>query len=120
MPTGLIMLITTQKVLKTCSVKGMNNTIWVVITPPNRHIASPLAMKEEESKQKQDQLYMAPKKMFQKKNFFEGIMHNLQQESPKSCPIIILGRLCVMQNQISKEVQLLENQPDTFHKNLSV
>ena len=31
MPTEVIRLITIQKVLKTCSVKGMNNTIWVVI-----------------------------------------------------------------------------------------
>ena len=52
MPIGLIRLISAQKVLKTCINKGENSTIWVVITPPNRHIASPIAMKEEESNQK--------------------------------------------------------------------
>ena len=56
MPIGLIRLISTQKVLKTCINKGVNCTFWVVITHPNRHIASPLAMKEEESNQKQDEL----------------------------------------------------------------
>ena len=56
MPIGLIKLISTQKVLKTCINKGENNTFWVVITPPNRHIASPLTMKEKESNQRQDEL----------------------------------------------------------------
>ena len=67
MPTRLIRLITMQKVLKTCSNQSAKNTIWVVITSPNRHIASPLAMKEEESKQKQDQLYVHKNDVLKKK-----------------------------------------------------
>ena len=80
---------------------------------PNRHIASPLAMKEEESNQKQDELYIPIKKN-------EGIIPNFQQESPKSYPKTISGRVRAMQIQVSKQCHLLENQPETFHKNLSV
>ena len=35
-----------SKVFKRVNYKLQNITFWVVITPPNRHIASPLAMKE--------------------------------------------------------------------------
>ena len=35
-----------SKVFKRVNYKLWNSTFWVVITPPNRHIASPLAMKE--------------------------------------------------------------------------
>ena len=105
---------------KKCSKPGVlrvwNNTIWVVITPPNHHIASPLVMKEEESNQKLDELYIHKKWFF--KN--EGIMPNFEQESPKSYPKTISERVCVMKIQVSKQCQLLENQPKTFHKNLSV
>ena len=33
-------------VFKRANYKLKNNMFWVVITPPNRHIASPLAIKE--------------------------------------------------------------------------
>ena len=118
---GLIGLIITQKVLKTHNSRVQNITFCVIITPPNRHIASPLAMKEKESTKKKKKktrstIYMSTKMMFQN----EVIMSNLQQELPKLCPITFLGRVCAMQNQVSKQCQLLENQPDTFHRNLSV
>ena len=35
-----------SKVFKRVNYKLSKNTFWVVITPPNRHIASPLAIKE--------------------------------------------------------------------------
>ena len=41
-----------SKVFKRVNYKVQNSTFWVVITPPNRHIASPLAMKERKSKLK--------------------------------------------------------------------
>ena len=71
MPIGLIRLISAKKVLKPVLIRVQNRTLWVVITPPNRYIASPIEMKEEESNQKQDFLYIS------KKN--EVIMPNLQQ-----------------------------------------
>ena len=37
-------------VFKRVNYKLWNSTYWVVITPPNRHIASPLAMKERKIK----------------------------------------------------------------------
>ena len=37
------------KVFKRVNYKLSNSTFWVVITPPNRHIASPLAIKERKS-----------------------------------------------------------------------
>ena len=40
-----------SKVFKKVNYKVQNNTFWVVITPPNRHIASPLANKERKTKQ---------------------------------------------------------------------
>ena len=39
-----------SKVFKRVNYKLWNCTFWVVITPPNRHIASPLAMKERKTK----------------------------------------------------------------------
>ena len=67
MSTGLIRLITTQKVLKTWSVKGVNMYYLGSNHSPNQHIASPLALKEEKSNEKQDELYIYPQKMvFQK------------------------------------------------------
>ena len=39
-----------SKVFKRVNYKLSNSTFWVVITPPNRHIASPLAMKERKMK----------------------------------------------------------------------
>ena len=39
-----------SKVFKRVNYKLWNSTFWVVITPPNRHIASPLAMKERKIK----------------------------------------------------------------------
>ena len=50
MPIGLIKAITTQKVLKTCINKGVKYHYLGSNHTPNRHIPSPLAMKEEESK----------------------------------------------------------------------
>ena len=58
MPIGLIRLISTQKVLKHVLIRVQKRTLWVVITPPNRYIASPVEMKEEESNEKQDLLYI--------------------------------------------------------------
>ena len=37
-----------SKVFKRVYYKLSKSTFWVVITPPNRHIASPLAIKERE------------------------------------------------------------------------
>ena len=51
MPTGLIRLITTQKVLKICSNKSVKQHCLGSNHSHNRHIVGPLAMKEEESKQ---------------------------------------------------------------------
>ena len=45
------------KVFKRVNYKLQNNTFWVVITPPNRHIASPLAIKERKSKLNSNILY---------------------------------------------------------------
>ena len=39
-----------SKVFKRIYNRLQKNTFWVVITPPNRHIASPLAMKERKTK----------------------------------------------------------------------
>ena len=39
-----------SKLFKRVHYKVQNNTFWVVITPPNRHITSPLAMKERKIK----------------------------------------------------------------------
>ena len=113
---GQFGLLLHKKCLKPGVLRVWNNTIWVVITPPNRHIASPLAMKEEESNQKPDELYIHKK--WSLKN--EGIMPNFKQESPKSYPKTISRRVCAMQIQVSKQCQLLENQLETLHKNLSV
>ena len=41
-----------SQVFKMINYKLWNSTFWVVITPPNRHIASPLAMKERKIKNK--------------------------------------------------------------------
>ena len=39
-----------SKVFKRVNYKLSNSTFWVVITPPNRHFASPLAMKKKKTK----------------------------------------------------------------------
>ena len=39
-----------SKVFKRVNYKLSNSTFWVVITPPNRHIASPLVMKDKKIK----------------------------------------------------------------------
>ena len=44
MSIGLINMISTQKHSKTILNRTQNSTFWVLITPPNRHVASPLAM----------------------------------------------------------------------------
>ena len=41
---GLINIISTQKALKTYLNRTQNSTFWLLITPPNRHIGSPLEM----------------------------------------------------------------------------
>ena len=46
-----------SKVLKRVNCKLSNSTFRVVITPPNRHIASPLAIKERKSKLNSNILY---------------------------------------------------------------
>ena len=46
-----------SKVFKRVNYKLQNNTFWVVITPPNRYIANPLAMKERKSKINSNILY---------------------------------------------------------------
>ena len=46
-----------SKVFKRVNYKLWNNTFWVVITPPNQHIASPLAMKERKIKIKSIIIY---------------------------------------------------------------
>ena len=46
-----------SKVFKRVNYKLSNNTFWVVITPPNRHIASHLTIKERKSKLKSNILY---------------------------------------------------------------
>ena len=57
-----------SKVFIRVNYKLWNNTFWVVITPPNRHIASPLAMKERKIKIKSIIIYNI---MLIKKNNFE-------------------------------------------------
>ena len=52
MSIGLIITISTQKELKTYKKRVQNSTFWALITPPNRHIASPLAMQEENNNKK--------------------------------------------------------------------
>ena len=42
-----------SEVFKRVNYKLQNNTFWVVITPPNRHIASLLAMKKKKKENKQ-------------------------------------------------------------------
>ena len=46
MEIGLIKMISTQKHSKAIINRVQNSTFWALITPPNLHIASPLAMKE--------------------------------------------------------------------------
>ena len=46
-----------SKVFKRVNCKLWNSTFWVVITPPNRHIASLLAMKERKIKIKSTVIY---------------------------------------------------------------
>ena len=46
-----------SKLFKRVHYKVQNNTFWVVITPPNRHIASPLAIKERKRKINSNILY---------------------------------------------------------------
>ena len=46
-----------SKVLKRVNCKLSNSTFRVVITPPNRHIASPLAIKERKSNLNSNILY---------------------------------------------------------------
>ena len=50
MPIGLKVNNYYSKVFKKVNYKLWNSNFWVVITPPNRHIASPLAMKERKIK----------------------------------------------------------------------
>ena len=56
-----------SKVFKRVNYKLSNSTFWVVITPPNRHIASPLAMKERKRKINSNIIYkimlITPKKL---------------------------------------------------------
>ena len=60
-----------SKVFKKVNYKLWNNTFWVVITPPNQHIASPLAMKERKIKIKSIIIYNI---MLIKKQFPSGMM----------------------------------------------
>ena len=46
MSISLIRMISTQKHSKPIINRVQNSTFWALITPPNLHIASPLAMKE--------------------------------------------------------------------------
>ena len=46
-----------SKVSKRVNYKLWKNTFWVVITPPNRHIASPLAIKERKIKANKTIIY---------------------------------------------------------------
>ena len=60
-----------SKVFKRVNYKLWNNTFWVVITPPNRRIASPLAMKERKRKINNTIIYNI---MLIKKQFSSGMM----------------------------------------------
>ena len=60
-----------SKVFKRVNYKLSNSTFWVVITPPNRHIASPLAMKERKIKINITIIYNI---MLIKKRFSSGMM----------------------------------------------
>ena len=100
MPIGLIRVITTQKVHKTYINKGVKWHYLGSNNTPNRHIISPLAMKEDESNQKQDELYTSVNKKFSKSK--KGIKFNLQKESSKSYPMTVLRRVCVMKIHVSK------------------
>ena len=60
-----------SKVFKRVNYRLSNNTFWVVITPPNRHIASPLAMKERKIKINSTIIYNI---MLNKKQFPSGMM----------------------------------------------
>ena len=60
-----------SKVFKRVNYKLWNNTFWVVITFPNRHIASPLAMKERKIKINNTIIYNI---MLIKKQFPSGMM----------------------------------------------
>ena len=46
-----------SKVFKRVNYKVQNSTFRVVVTPPNRHIVSPLAIKKRKSKLKSNILY---------------------------------------------------------------
>ena len=72
---GLIKLISTQKVLKTCYKHGSKYHYLSTNHSPNRHIDSPLAMKEREQT-KQDQNYVDTILVFQKE--CEWVMLNPQ------------------------------------------
>ena len=60
-----------SKVFIRVNYKLWNSTFWVVITPPNRHIASPLAMKERKIKINSIIIYNI---MLIKKQFSSGMM----------------------------------------------
>ena len=60
-----------SKVFKRVYYKLSNSIFWVVITPPNRHIASPLAMKERKIKTNSTIIYNI---MLINKQFSSGMM----------------------------------------------
>ena len=64
-----------SKVFKRFNYKLQNNTFGVVITPPNRHIASPLAMKERKSKINNNILYKTM--LITSKKILSGMMIKL-------------------------------------------
>ena len=49
---GLINRLVHKKYLESILNRVQNSTFWVLITPPNRHIASPVAMSEIINKQR--------------------------------------------------------------------
>ena len=66
MLTRSIWLFTMQKMLKTQSVKSMEQHYLGSNQSPNQHIANPLVMKYEERNQNQDELYIPKKNGFSK------------------------------------------------------
>ena len=80
-----------SKVFKRVNYKLKNNTFWVVITPPNRHIASPLAIKERKNKLNSNILYKIM--LVTSKKILSGMMIKLSH-----------GRLKKYKTQISIRV----------------
>ena len=119
-----------SKVFKKINYKLSNSTFWVVITPPNRHIASPLAIKEKNENKKQPILKFTTScwsKTILKWHDDLIISWNIKEIQAQISTRVITNyakhcqsRECIMQTEVLKSFPLSKNQTLIFHKNLCV